>query len=298
MINHLRHMAIFATVVDAGSFRAAAKDLGLAPSRTSDTVSELEKYLGVTLLYRTTRKLVLTNEGRRFYTHVSALLKNAEAGLNELNSGSPELVGELKISLPAFLASSAITSAIAAFSQQHQKVSISLNFSDQLMNMLSEGLDLSIRVGWLEDSSMMSRKIGESRRLLVASKSYAEGRPTATKPSDLIDWDWIRFSQRPSTVEFTSSAGKKVTISENARISADSTEAVCHLASQHSGLAILPEHWVVQRLNRQEFVHILPDWTLKPLGYYAVWPDKSRRESLTLQLVRFIAASCMTPAQP
>ena len=86
MIEHLRHMAIFARVVDEGSFRAAAKAIGLAPSRVSETVSDLENFLGVTLLYRTTRKIALTNEGRMFYARATEMLRSAETGLNELNA--------------------------------------------------------------------------------------------------------------------------------------------------------------------------------------------------------------------
>ncbi|MEN0086932.1 MAG: LysR family transcriptional regulator, partial [Pseudomonadota bacterium] len=98
MIDHLRQMAIFARVVDEGSFRAAAKDVGLAPSRISEIVSELEAYLGVTLLYRTTRKITLTNEGRIFYARIVEMMRSAEAGLNELNALSMEPVGALRVS--------------------------------------------------------------------------------------------------------------------------------------------------------------------------------------------------------
>jgi len=101
-------MAIFAKVVAGGSFRIAAKELGIAPSRVSHSVSDLEQFLGVTLLHRTTRKLSLTPEGEKFYAHVENITKHAEAGLNEINSVGDEPIGSLKISLPAFLASSEI----------------------------------------------------------------------------------------------------------------------------------------------------------------------------------------------
>ena len=85
MINYLRHMAVFVKVVDEGAFRAAARELGVAPSRVSETVSDLEQYLGVTLFYRTTRKLFLTNEGQRFYAHVVNITKSAELGVNAVS---------------------------------------------------------------------------------------------------------------------------------------------------------------------------------------------------------------------
>ncbi|MBT8080001.1 MAG: LysR family transcriptional regulator [Gammaproteobacteria bacterium] len=282
-------MAVFARVVDEGSFRAAAKDLGVAPSRVSQTVSDLEEYLGVTLLYRTTRKLFLSNEGRKFYEHAADLLRSAESGLNELNALSQEPSGELKVSLPAFFASSAISTALAEFARQHPKVSLSLIYTNQVMDILDEGLDLTIRVGWLQDSSMMSRKLGEGRRLLVAGKEYVKAQPAPNDPSDLKDWDWIRFHMRPTTTEFVSESGDKTTITENFRISVNSTEAVWHFACQNMGLALLPEHMIADGLETGELVHVLPQWSVKPLGFYAVWPDKSRRENLTLQLVRFIA---------
>jgi DNA-binding transcriptional LysR family regulator len=211
-------MAVFARVVDEGSFRAAAKELGLAPSRVSQAVSDLEEYLGVTLLYRTTRKLFLSNEGRKFYSHVADFMRSAEAGVDELNALSQEPAGELKISLPAFLASSSISTAIADFARQHTRVSISLLYTDEVLDILNEGLDLSIRVGWLKDSSMLSRKLTESRRVLVAGKEYVATHSFPEHPSDLKDWDWIRFQMRPSTTELVADSGETVTISENARM--------------------------------------------------------------------------------
>ena len=289
MINYLRHMAVFVKVVDEGAFRAAARELGIAPSRVSQTVSDPEKYLGVTLFYRTTRKLFLTDEGQKFYAHVANITKSAELGLNELNTRSQELIGELKISLPAFLASSAVSSAIAEFARQYPKVALSLNYTDQKVDILKEGLDLCIRAGWLEDSSMMSRRLGESRRFLVAGKAYCDARPSPKHPSDLKNWDWVHFDMRSRSTEFYSKEGDTVTISGNSRVSMNSAGALRHFVDQNLGLTILPEHLVAQEIKSGNLVHVLPNWEIKPLGLYALWPDTSRRENLTLQLVRFLA---------
>ncbi|GHB77456.1 LysR family transcriptional regulator [Psychrosphaera saromensis] len=292
MINHLKHMAIFARVVDEGSFRRAAKTLNLAPSRTSQTVADLEQYLGVTLLYRSTRKLVLTSEGAKFYTHALEMLKNAEAGLNELNALSQQHIGTLRISLPAFLTYSTISTAIAEFAKQYPKVTLSLMFTDHIVDILNEGIDMSIRVGWLQDSTMMSRKLYDGRRLLVASNKYLASKVTPTHPSDLLSWDWIRFDIRSSSVEFESPTGEKVSITENTRFSVNSADALSSFVKKHMGLAYLPEHIVADDIKNGDLVHVLPEWKLKSLGYYAVWPNKSRRENLTLLLVRFLAENC------
>lgn len=292
MINHLRHMAVFARVVDEGSFRRAAKTLDLAPSRTSQTVADLEQYLGVTLLYRTTRKLILTNEGRKFYGHVVEVLRNAEAGLNELNALSQQHIGALRVSLPVFLTSSSISTAIAEFAKLYPKVSLSLTFSDHIVDILNEGIDMSIRVGWLQDSTMMARKLFEGQRLLVASKTYMKTQEPPTHPNDLVSWDWIKFDIRSSSVEFESATGEKVSIAENTRFSVNSADALANFAKQGLGLAYVPEHIVVDDIETGELVNVLPEWKLKSLGYYAVWPNKSRRENLTLLLVRYLAEHC------
>ncbi len=289
MIDHLKQMAIFARVVSNGSFRAAAKDVGLAPSRISETVSELEAYLGVTLLYRTTRKITLTNEGRIFYARVVDMMQSAEAGLNDLNALSMEPVGALRISLPAFLAAGPLSTAIATFARRYPQVALSVAYSDQPVGLIEDGFDLNVRVGWLEDSSMMSRKLADGQRYLVAGTDYAQGRKTPNRPADLEDWDWIRYQQRADTTEFTSPSGQTEKVTGQAQIEVDSVEALYHIATQNMGATILPSFLAERGIASGALVRLLPEWSLRPLGIYAVWPDSSRRESLTLLFVRYLA---------
>ncbi|MGI3187412.1 LysR family transcriptional regulator [Nioella aestuarii] len=290
MIDHLRQMAIFARVVDLGSFRAAAKDVGLAPSRISETVSELEEFLGVTLLYRSTRKIALTSEGRIFYNRVVDMLRSAEAGLNDLNALSLEPVGALRVSIPAFMASGPISNAIGEFARRHPNVAFSVAYTDNRVGLIEDGFDLNIRVGWLDDSSMMSRKLGQGQRTLVAGTRYAEQRALPRRPSDMEDWDWIRFKNRPDTTKFTTLDGQTESVTGNAQIEADSIEAVYHFATQNLGATTLPSFLADRGVEAGHFVRLLPDWHLRPLGIFAVWSDTSRRESLTLMFVRFLAA--------
>ena len=289
MIDHLKQMAVFARVVDEGSFRAAAKALGLAPSRISETVSELEAYVGVTLLYRTTRKIALTNEGRIFHARVVDMLRSAETGLNELNALSLEPVGLLRVSIPAFMSSGPMTKAIANFARLHPNVAFSVSYTDRRMRPIEDGFDLNIRAGWLDDSAMMSRKLGEGQRSLVAGTEYARKHPAPKRPADMEDWDWIRFRQRPDTTEFTSHDGQTESVTGNAQIEADSIEAVYEFATLNVGATVLPSFMADRGIAAGELVPLLPDWSVAPLGIYAVWPDKSRRESLTLLFVRFLA---------
>jgi len=288
MIDHLKQMAIFARVVDEGSFRAAAADLNLSPSRVSETVSDLEAYLGTTLLNRTTRKIALTNEGRMFYGRVVEMLRSAETGLNELNALSDELVGALRISLPAFLAGGPLTTAVASFTKLHPNVAVSVVYSDNQFGLLEDGFDMNVRVGWLNDSSMMSRKLGNGERALVAGKRYAAERPAPKRPKDMEDWNWVRYKNRPDTTTFTGPNGREESVTGHAQIEVDSIDALYHLATQDTGATVLPSFLAQRGEAEGTLVRLLPDWSLRPLGIYAVWPDKSRRESLTLSFVRYL----------
>lgn len=289
MIDHLKQMAVFARVVDEGSFRAAARDLNLAPSRISEMVSDLEAYLGVTLLYRSTRKIALTSEGRIFYASVVEMLRSAEAGLNELNALSVEPAGALAVSVPSFMASSALSAAMASFMRQHPLVSLSLTYTDRPVGLLDDGYDINIRVGWLDDSSLMARKLGEEDRVLVAGTHYAASQDRPKHPRDLEAWDWIRYEQRAEMLEFTPPRGKAVKLRGASRLQVDSVEALYTFTCQSLGVTALPQHLARRGIEAGDLVQLLPEWKLRPLGFFAVWPDKSRRESLTLLFVRYLA---------
>ncbi|SFB10436.1 DNA-binding transcriptional regulator, LysR family [Poseidonocella pacifica] len=289
MIEYLRHMAIFARVVDEGSFRGAAKAIGLAPSRVSETVSDLENFLGVTLLYRTTRKIALTNEGRMFYARAAEMLRSAESGLNELNALSLEPVGALRVSMPAYMSSSELATAMAEFVRRHPQVAVSLTFTDGRTDLLDDGYDVNIRAGWLDDSSMMSRKLGESERALVAGTGYAATRPRPSRPSELEDWDWLRYKHRSDYTTLHGPEGETAKVLGQSRLEVDSIDALYHFTCQNLGATVVPEHLAARGEAEGNLVRLLPDWRLIPLGYFAVWPDTSRRESLTRHFVHFIA---------
>ncbi|KPA20729.1 HTH-type transcriptional regulator DmlR [Shimia sp. SK013] len=289
MIDRLKHMAVFARVVDEGTFRAAAKSVGLAPSRVSEIVTELENYLGATLLYRTTRKIALTNEGRVFYARAVEMVRSAETGLNELNALALDPVGALRISVPAFMSSSGLMTSMGDFATKHPHVALSISFTDVPVDLIEDGFDLSIRVGWLDDSSMMSRKLGHLERVLVAGADYVASRPVPKHPTDLETWDWISYAQRSDNIAFKNQAGEVVRVSGNSQIQVDNVDALRHLTSQNLGATVMPRYLAEDAIKRGKYAEVIVDWKLKPLGVFAVWPDQLRRENLTVLFVRFLA---------
>lgn len=289
MIEKLRSIAVFATVVDQGAFRAAARHLGLAPSRVSEIVSDLEKNLGVTLLYRSTRQLSLTNEGRILHAKALDMLRAAEMGLDAVNPLSKEPTGVLRIAIPAFVTQTGLMGAFSEFAQAYPKVKLDFHFSDHPSDLIRDGFDVAIRAGWPHDSELMNRRIGEAERLLVVGAGYYAARSAPNHPRDLEDWDWVRFVMRPDQTNLTSSDGETVSVTGKSRISVNSANALYEFALRGLGLTVIPEHLAKKGLERGDLVHVLPNWSLRPLGLHAVWPGQSRRENLTTLFVRFLA---------
>lgn len=288
MIEKLRSIAIFATVVDRGSFRAAALHLGLAPSRISEVVSQLEKDLGVTLLYRSTRQLSLTNEGRQLNDAAKDMLGAVETGLDAISPLSKEPSGALRVTAPAFVTQTGLMDAFSAFSGAFPNINMDFQFSDRPSDVIRDGFDVAIRAGTLSDSDLMSRKIGHVDRFLVASPSYFVSMPAPAEPSDLEDWHWIRFVMRTDQTEMTSKTGKVAKVLGKSNLSVNSASALFEFAVRGLGVTAIPENLARRGFERGELVHVLPDWTMKPLGLFAIWPDQSRRENLTTLFVRFI----------
>lgn len=292
MIDKLRSIAVFATIVEQGTFRAAALHLGLAPSRISETVSALEKDIGVTLLYRSTRSLSLTQEGRLLYEQARAMMDAAESGLDAINPTSPDPHGELRVTSPAFVIQTGLMDQFTAFAKAYPNVTLDIDFSDAPRDLIRDGFDVSIRAGWLENSDLMTRNIGYADRLLVASPAYVKDKGTPSAPDDLEHWNWVRFSMRANHTELTSKAGgDKVSVTGQSTLKVNSVSALYEFAIRGLGVTAIPEHLATRGFNTGALVHVLPDWELTPLGLHAVWPNQSHRENLTTIFVRFLAQS-------
>ena len=289
MIDKLRAMAIFSRVVELGTFRAAAGDLGMAPSRVSEIVSALERDLGVTLLYRTTRQLSLTHEGRVLHTRTQDMLAAAEDGLDAISNAGAEPQGELRVTAPAFVTQTGLMADFARFAATYPGIRMLFDFSDTPRDLIRDGFDVGIRAGWLQDSDFMTRNIGYADRLLVAGAEYVAAMGQPEHPSELENWDWIRFSIRPDQTTLTNGDGQSVTVTGKSHLAVNTADALYEFAARGLGVTTIPENLARRGFERGDLVHVLPGWSLRSLGFHAVWPDQSRRETLTVLFVRFLA---------
>lgn len=288
MIDRLRQLAIFAKAVETGSFRGAAKVLDLSPSVVSHHISKLESELGVALLYRSTRKLSLTSDGETLLRSAQAMVTAAERGLDDIAAGSLEPAGRLKLTAPAVMAHSALIDRIAAFSEAHPRVELEVGFSDIRRDIIAEGIDLAIRMGWLQDSSLKAKKVATEERVLLAAPSYLAEREKPNAPEDLEDMQLLYLGGVGRQFVFTNGSGDQTTVLASSRLVVDDAMALYRLVRAGAGLGALPVYLAADDLAAGNVVEVLPDWRLTPLGIYAVWPSNTLRDSLTSRFVSYL----------
>ncbi len=291
MIDLLRQMAIFAKTVDHGSFRGAAKALNLSPSVVSHHISQLEEQLGTALLYRSTRKLSVTDDGARLLVQARAMVSAAEAGLEDLADRGRELSGQLSLTMPAVMTQTVVTERIATFSAAHPNVHLTIDFSDTRRELIGAGFDLAIRMGWLADSALKARKLFDLDRFLVASPEFLEAQTPPEVPKDLESWSWLELSPVPLKPRFKLPNGKTTTIRPSPRIRVNDAHALRHLARSGAGLAILPDRLVKRDLSDGVLARLRPEWALDPIGVYVVWPPNAPKGGLIARLVQTLAGA-------
>ncbi len=282
MLDDVKHLLAFATVVDNGSFGRAAEELGVSPASVSLYVARLEKRLGVALLYRNTRRFSLTEDGERTYACAKEMLA---LYANTIGDGGGNHSARLKLSVPATFADSPYMDAISAFSQQHPDVSLTVLCSDRHADLVADSVDVAIRVGSLPDSSLKAKRITTLARTVVASPSLLQRSAPITHPDDLQAIPWIGLLMRPDRRTFTHTGGEQVTIRYRPRINVDNVNAAYALTKNGVGLSAPPTYIARDGIARGLVTEVLPEWSLEPLDVFAVWPANLPRDSAAHRLV-------------
>ncbi len=296
MHNHLHALAVFARVAEAGSFSAASKKLGISASVVSHHVTSLERHLDTPLIYRTTRKLSLTDAGKRLALSANLMLQTAEEGFGEILQQRSLPQGSLKITAPAVLQYARFLTRVSTFLKHHPRTDISIEFSDRQSNIVEQGFDLGFRVGQLDDSSLMSRKLAEGRLIICASDDYLDKIPPIRTPKNLNNLEMIDLAGVSKVIKLcpTKKTAQGCSIRIPHRISVDSGFAARRMAEEGCGIVMLPDFFVAAALEDGHLTHILPDWQAPSFGIYAVWPPNKGTNYLRSTFLDYIAAIAKT----
>jgi len=270
----LDDLVVFAAVAENGGFTAASGRLGLAKGRISTVVRRLEKSLGSNLFVRTTRRVSLTEAGRQLHEQTQPLLRGLAEALTAIGTSGSVLSGTLRISASVDHAVHSLTPALAEFAAHHPGIAVDLRASDRIGDLVTEGIDIAFRVGWLRDSSLRATRLANLDQWLVASPEYLARVPIPRRPSELATRDWIALTllPRPLTWKFTGRRGRVLTVRMAARLRTDSAVCLRSLVLAGAGITALPRFSIENDVRSERLVRLLPDWTLPQGGIYAVFP--------------------------
>ncbi|MCQ8240952.1 LysR substrate-binding domain-containing protein [Rhizosaccharibacter radicis] len=283
----LDRMASFVRVAERNSLSAVARELGVGQSTITRHLSELEKALGVALLHRTTRRVTLTDEGRRFHQEARAILHRVEAAAESARRGGQAAAGIVRITSTAALGVRHVSPLLFGFQDRHPGIRIDLSLSDDRVNLVRENRDIALRCGTVADSAMKRRALGWSERMLVASRAYLEARGRPGRAADLGRHDMIRMLiiAGSDCIDLRDREGGRCVLPVEAPFLTDHGLAVREAIVAGRGIA-LAHRWLVDDLLAAGMVEIvLPEFRAPPMPLtLLIVPERSRVERVRLAI--------------
>lgn len=296
-MDKFQEMASFVAVVEAGSFVGAADATGLSKAAVSRHVAELEQRLGARLLHRTTRRLSLTDDGQLFFARAKEMLAAIDEAESEISSRSGEPSGLLRINAPLTFGVLHLAPLWGRFAQLYPKVSLDIELSDRVVDLVEEGYDLAVRITNLPNSQLVSRRLASTRMVACASPQYLALHGTPAHPDELARHEVISYSYFAARDEwsFIAPDNSSVTVRTHARIHANNGDTCRAAALDHQGVILQPDFIVADDLRRGALVELLPNYRAMTLGIHAVYPSRKHLPIKTRRLVDFLVEAFAVP---
>lgn len=291
-MNRLDAMNLFVRAADLGSFAAAAQQLGVARSVVTRQIAALEAHLGVKLMVRTTRRLTLTTAGAEYLRKCRTILDLVEAAEAEVMEARLMPRGALRISLPLSFGLTRIVPLLPQFLSTYPEISLALDFSDRQVNLIDEGIDLSIRIAARLEPGDVARKLGESRLLVAASPEYLREHGTPGHPAELTNHICLGYSIKGSNRPFSFLIDGEIShIQLQYRLQANNGDALAQAAAHGLGIAVLPDFIAAEFLRRNALVPILQAFEPPALGIHALLPSNRYLPHRVRVLIEFLAGA-------
>ena len=266
-MDRLLLMNCFVRAVETGSFSAAGRDLGLGQPSVSRYVAALEDHLQTRLLHRSTRKLMLTPEGERYYADARRILDSVEQSESSLR-GNVTPSGLLRVACPTALAHTFIVPHVASFLGRYPELSLDLQINDRYVNLVDEGVELAIRIGHLEDSTMRARPLAWFERVCVASRAYLEKRGTPSSPDDLKEHDCLIYTLLSTGTNWRF---KDTDVPISGRLRVNSPEAIRKYVNAGLGIAQGPQWLYEEGLKSGNLQLLLNEYVAPPVPIQIVY---------------------------
>ncbi len=286
----LTRLRIFVAVAEAGSFTAAAERLALTKSAASQGVAALERELGVQLLQRSTRRLSITQAGEAFLADCRALLAHAAEVAERARARQGELSGLLRIT-SSIDAASFVAPLLAEYATRHPLMRVEYLPTDQLIDLVQQNIDLSLRVTGARDSSLRAVGLAEMQVWCVASPAYLQAHGTPKRVQDLSGHEWIAFSRLASPWSLRFRVGRSdVTVRVRGQFSVSMSSAGRALALAGAGIFGDPDFTLRADVQAGRLVQLFPQARLPPVFLYAAWPGRMEPPAKTRALIELAKA--------
>lgn len=294
----LQELAAFALVVEHGGFSSAARQHGVRKATLIDQVTALEKRLGAPLLQRTTRTIRLTEEGRTYFDHARRTLEAAREAEASVTRAKSEPTGLLRVTAHPAVAAAVLGSVMVRYVAENPRVRVELDTSHRRRDLVRDGFDLAVRVGPLEDSTLLVRKLGTSSGGYYASPDYLERRGTPSRIEDLQTHDAIVVRRGDRTPQWPFLVGRKrIAIRPPARVTVSSFELAAQAAAAGMGILRSPHHFVRETLAAERLVPVLTGSTPPPMMVHAVFTRASSRVAKTRVFMDLLARGFRSAAE-
>ncbi len=278
---------MFVAVVDLGSFAAAARKLGTSSGQASKLVSRLESELGVQLLKRTTRALAPTEIGKTYHLRMKELLAEFDSLEASVRNASGLPAGRLRVTAPVTFGTGQLVPVLLDFARLHPQIQLDVSFNDRMANLVDEGFDLAIRIGQVPDSSLVARKLCETRMVLVASPGYLTMHPPPRQPADLLAHDCIIDTNSRDAHSWRFKDGEVHAL--NGRLAFSNADACLAAAEAGVGIAPVPSFVAGPLLREGRVIRVLPDYEAPGLPVHAVYPPARHLALRVRALVDYLA---------
>jgi DNA-binding transcriptional LysR family regulator len=290
-------MAIFAKVVETRGITAAAIDLGLSAPTISKALARLEKRLGSRLFNRTSRRLVLTDAGISLAERAARLLADAEAAESALVAQSATPHGTVRLAAPMSFGIREVAPILPDFLARYPEVLIDLHLSDALVDVISDGFDLALRIGELPDSSLLARRLAPVPGMIVAAPSYLQRRGRPLHPAQLAGHDCFTYAylRTRDAWRFVNAVGEQVTVRPSGPFRVNNGDAMLPAVIAGLGIAALPAFLAHEALQDGRLEVILADWCASQASLYLVTPPAGPRPVRVQVLADFLARRLSRP---
>jgi len=282
----LNEMEIFYHVVGEQSFSKAAEKLNVSKSYISKKVTRLESALKTRLLTRSTRELILTEEGQYFYQQCAKVVEHATKGYDLINEFHGEPAGILKLSIPPAFALHVMQPILSSFMKKYPNVILDVRLESQIVDVIASGYDLVLRSGKLEDSNLIAQRICEIENVICATPAYLTQYGSVEAPEDYTKHGFVFYHQTQKRSEITVTHGnKQKTINVQGKFFCNHLELAKQMVLADAGLGMFPKFMVQSELESEQLQQCLPEYELPSDNLYAIYPE---REFMLPKLSQFL----------